>query len=65
MNGSVLFWEVLWCFLLNPHQPYAHLKIRRWERNTNELREQPRWLEDVPGTISSVHQSIDEGIARA
>ena len=29
---------VLWCFVLNPHQPHARLKTRRRrERNTNEL----------------------------
>ena len=30
--------KVLWCFVLNPHQPHARLKTRRRrERNTNEL----------------------------
>ena len=34
-GGPVL---VLWCFVLNPHQPHARLKTRRRrERNTNEL----------------------------
>ena len=38
----VLVALVLWCFVLNPHQPHARLKTRRRrERNTNELCAKP------------------------
>ena len=39
---------VPWCFVSKPNEPHAYLTTRwRWERNTNELREQPRWLEHI------------------